>query len=141
MTTELRWSEGRASMHPYYDMTRTHWQSETLISLSRGSLWRALSGRINDLNSLAHATEPDGHAAARRPRCSQQRRAAQRLIITAPTPSPAAVTLAAAAAAAAALAAAAITLLPPPSPLPTSTANNLPESTAEDAPDSESAPV
>ena len=77
MTTELRWSQARASMHPYYDMTRTHWQSETLISLSRGSLWRALSGRINDLNSLAHATEPDGHAAARRPRCSQQRRAAQ----------------------------------------------------------------
>ena len=49
-----------------------------------------------------------------------------------------------AAPATAALVAAAITSLPPPTPLPTSTAataNNLPESTAEDAPYSESAPA
>ena len=66
MTTELRWSEGRASMHPYYDMTRTHWQSETLISLSLS--WFSLARTLgpNQRLELAGARHGAGRPRSRK---------------------------------------------------------------------------
>ena len=56
----MRWSED-ASMHPFYDRTRTHWHSETLSYLSRLSLARTL-GPIQRLE-LAGARHGAGAAA------------------------------------------------------------------------------